>query len=380
MSRIEIRGVIVSSDFDNEMWSAEIEKGIITPESRVRGQLSEASRIEPLEIYINSVGGSVFAGHEMMNAIVDWKEETKQEVNVTIGSIAASAASSIALHLGPVTAHENTEFMFHSAQSMAQGGPQSMGDTMTLLDQINAMDVKCLVNKYTADMSVVQEWFSEGRMGWMDANEAAGIGLVKKIIPSAGQAIDFGELDIISMDSPDAMDIAAFIEVELKTEEEDETMADRIQMLENEKQELTVQVDDLAKELEQALADAKQSAEAAYDEGMAAGHAAGSAEAANACKAEVEEAQAKAVELEAKIAELEQSLEAAEAAKAEAEARAEELSAGFKTPESDEGPTGDYMEMVEQRVADGASMDAAMIAVQREFPELHKAFIAKANK
>ena len=92
MSRIEIRGVIVPSFYDTEWAQQYIEKGLITPESTFRTALSEAATDAPLEVYVNSPGGSVFSAYEMVNAVRDWKRENNQKANVTIGAIAASEA------------------------------------------------------------------------------------------------------------------------------------------------------------------------------------------------------------------------------------------------------------------------------------------------
>ncbi len=70
MARIDIRGVIVPSDYDVSFLFPYIQKGLITPESYVRKQI-EANKDDTLDLYINSQGGSVFAGNEMINALQD---------------------------------------------------------------------------------------------------------------------------------------------------------------------------------------------------------------------------------------------------------------------------------------------------------------------
>jgi len=70
MSRINLRGVIVPSEYDASWADGYIEKGIILPESRFRSMLAEASKAEPLTVYVNSPGGSVFSAGEMVNAVV----------------------------------------------------------------------------------------------------------------------------------------------------------------------------------------------------------------------------------------------------------------------------------------------------------------------
>ena len=48
MSKIEIRGIIVPSDFDIGSLADYIEKGIITPESKVRAELKAGDNADAL--------------------------------------------------------------------------------------------------------------------------------------------------------------------------------------------------------------------------------------------------------------------------------------------------------------------------------------------
>jgi ATP-dependent protease ClpP protease subunit len=403
MSRIEIRGVITSSNFDNEFWQDEMAKGIITPESKLRRDLEAASALEPLEVYINSLGGSVFSGHEMLNDIVDWRERTHQEVNVIVGSISASAASAIAVMLGPVTAHANSEFMFHSAQSFAEGGPGAMADTMTLLDQINAQVAQKLVGKYSADMDAVAEWFSEGRMGWLNVEEAMGIGLVKKIIATDGPAVDFGDMDFQSMEDPGAFKIAAMIETDqfttnkeryemtlleriaqklgitaegeetTETAETEEATAEATEETTEENEETateeTAEQPEQTEETEEST-EAETSAEvnAAYEEGYDAGKAESSGE-------EIAELNKVIDSLKAKLATVEQSERVAQK-------RLKAAQSGFTASAEDatDDTEDDFWSLVEEKVAAGVTKQQATLTAQREYPAAYQAMLKAANK
>ena len=88
MSRIEVRGVIVPSEFDLDWLAQYIERGLFTPESYFRRALASVPAGEALDIYINSPGGSVFAANEIINAVREWKAATGQAVTVTLGAMA----------------------------------------------------------------------------------------------------------------------------------------------------------------------------------------------------------------------------------------------------------------------------------------------------
>lgn len=183
MKKIEIRGAIVSSDYDCGWTEGMIQRGVLTPENRVRAALSEVKPDDDLEIHISSQGGDVFAGADMLNAI---KATKFKSAKVILGALVASMAANIAANLATdprftIAAHSNTKIMYHGAWSCNWGGKQSMEDAAKLLGQIN-QDVKSDLLKLGAKAENINEWFAEGRMGWLTASEAKAMGLVKEII------------------------------------------------------------------------------------------------------------------------------------------------------------------------------------------------------
>ena len=200
MNKIDLRGVIVSSFYDDEYFAGYIARGIICPESYFRRELAKADKGQPLQVHINSPGGSVFATYEMLNALRAWREETKQPASVTIGALAASCGAIFAVLSGvPVKAYKNAKIMFHSATCFVDGGPGAMTDTADLLGKINAEVKTALVGRYALAPDAVEAWFAEGRMGWLDAAEAKACGLVSEIVDSEDAAIDFAEADVAAL-------------------------------------------------------------------------------------------------------------------------------------------------------------------------------------
>ena len=220
MSRIELRGVIVPSIYDDAWSQPYIEKGMITPESYFRRMLDEANKAEPLEVYINSPGGSVFAAYEMINATREWKTANSQPVEITIGAMAASAASAFAVSVaGKVRAHQNAKMMFHGASSFVEGGKESMEDEAELLGKINAEIQQRLIQIYKMDPDTVAEWFAEGRMGWLTSQEMLEAGIVTEIITDDAQAIEFEPAAVAVIDEH-GLDIAALMEEDGESGEE----------------------------------------------------------------------------------------------------------------------------------------------------------------
>ena len=196
MSRINLTGTIVPSYYDTDGMREYIEKGLIIPESAFKRMLDQASTEEPLEIYVNSPGGSVFSGYEMKNMVTRWQMDTGQKVQVTVGAMAASAASTFLVTLGaPAQAHANAKFMFHGASTIEWGGKEVFEDTAKLLGSINAEVMERLTGKHGIAPETVREWFAEGRMGWLTAEEAKGYGIVGEIVEETAEALRFSDLE-----------------------------------------------------------------------------------------------------------------------------------------------------------------------------------------
>lgn len=174
---IKICGIICGSEMENEFTAPYIERGIITPLSTFLRQIDEADG-EDLEIYINSQGGSVDSGMEMLNRIQDYKGKVK----IVVGALAASMAAEITLLAGKrVEVHNNTRLMFHSAYGCVEGGPEALKDYVKELEILNKPAMERLI-KLGVPKEDVEEGFSEGRMFWMGAEEALSYGIAHKIL------------------------------------------------------------------------------------------------------------------------------------------------------------------------------------------------------
>lgn len=191
--KIELRGVIVPSSLDSPWLKDYIDKGVIVPESRVRQAFKDAGAAkEPVELYINSPGGSVFAGYEIANAANEYLAGGGS-IDITLGALAASAAANIvaAVPASKVRAHANSKLMFHGAWGMTEGGAEAHGDTAGLLAKINAEIVRQLTARYKLTPDQVSGWFAEGREGWLTAAEAKAAGMVDEIVEESAPILRF---------------------------------------------------------------------------------------------------------------------------------------------------------------------------------------------
>ena len=216
--KIDMRGVIVPSYYDSDWTQEYIDKGLMIPESTFRRNLANASKDEPLQVYVNSPGGSVFAAYEMINAVREWKAETGQKAEIIIGAMAASAASAFAVMAGSsAKAHKNAKMMFHGASTEAWGGKEALEDEAELLGKINADIQNTLLQKYDLNPETVVEWFKEGRQGWLNADEMLEAGIVSEIIADDADPVVFDEAAMSAIEE-NGLKIAAVLEITAESE------------------------------------------------------------------------------------------------------------------------------------------------------------------
>lgn len=90
----------------------------------------------PVDLHINSGGGSIFEGAAIYNAFVNY-DKNKGEVHSFIDGVAASAASFIALAGRTVTQEATASMMVHDGQGGAVGTADMLRDTADLLDMLS---------------------------------------------------------------------------------------------------------------------------------------------------------------------------------------------------------------------------------------------------
>lgn len=120
-------GDIVSNDW--MMWSDSDQ----CPGS-VKDFLNEVKDVEELDIYINSGGGSVFAGMAIYNML----KRSKANKTVYVDGLAGSIASVIALAGDKVVIPSNAYFMIHKAWSYIAGNSKElrkMADTLETIEE-----------------------------------------------------------------------------------------------------------------------------------------------------------------------------------------------------------------------------------------------------
>ena len=146
-TRIEIRGVITSARLDDPWFESFISKGMITPESRIRAAIAAAG--PEIELYINSYGGDVLAGNEMIVALKTAMAAGKK-VEIVVGAMAFSMAANMIVMLpgaAKISAFSNSRIGYHGAYTCSCGGEGAHKDSAEMLAGINAQVISAIKSK-----------------------------------------------------------------------------------------------------------------------------------------------------------------------------------------------------------------------------------------
>ncbi|MFD2869884.1 head maturation protease, ClpP-related [Kurthia populi] len=137
---------------------------------------------EDIELEINSYGGDVFAGIDIMNTL----RGHKGNVTITITGIAASAASIIAMGANKIKMYANTQLMVHNAWTMVAGNAKQLRKVADVLDSIG----ESVLASYThrVDAKTVKKLLDEET--YLSAAKAKELGFIDEIVEGTAEAVE----------------------------------------------------------------------------------------------------------------------------------------------------------------------------------------------
>lgn len=169
--KIEVKGDIISND---DQWIYDWLEWDATSPRLIASQLPQTQ--EPIEVHINSGGGSVFAGSEIYTTLKDYPGE----VTVKVVGLAASAASFIACAGDRVLISPTAQIMIHNA-SMWQGGDyRDMDHASTMLKNTNESIAKAYQMKSGRPYEELLKLMDDET--WMTAEQAVEWGLADEVM------------------------------------------------------------------------------------------------------------------------------------------------------------------------------------------------------
>lgn len=171
--------VIVDSELEAEWW------GGVAPEPFVKAL--KAIDAQVIHLRINSPGGSVFAARAMETAL----REHKARVVVHIDSLAASAASLLAMAGDEIVMAKGAMMMIHRAWTLAWGNADELKKTADLLDKIDGTLIETYADRSKLSAEAVAAAMAEET--WYTAQQAVDAGLADRVAdaePKAAAAWD----------------------------------------------------------------------------------------------------------------------------------------------------------------------------------------------
>jgi ATP-dependent Clp protease protease subunit len=133
-----------------------------------------------ITVTINSPGGSVFAAAEIYTMLKDYKGK----VTVKVESIAASAASVVAMAGDEVYMSPVSVLMVHNPMTCAMGNERDFEEVILTLKTIKKSIANAYAHKSGKTVKAMCK-LMDGPLGngsWLDANDALGLGLIDGIL------------------------------------------------------------------------------------------------------------------------------------------------------------------------------------------------------
>lgn len=149
----------------------------VNPREVVSGIRDAESKYKSVEVRINSMGGDVYAGIAIFNALAN----SKADIKIYVDGIAASMASVIALCGKPVYMSKYARMMIHSIK----GGVYGTKDELeAMIDQIQSLEntlSKIYSEKTKLSADEIKEKYFDGKDHWLTADEALSLGFIDGI-------------------------------------------------------------------------------------------------------------------------------------------------------------------------------------------------------
>ena len=129
-----------------------------------------------ITLWINSPGGNVFAAAEIYTMIRDYPGS----VTVRIASIAASAASVVAMAGNLVQMSPTALLMVHDPSTIAMGNARDMEKAITTLNEVKESIINAYVAKTGLSRNRVSKLMSDET--WLNAKKAVELGFADEIL------------------------------------------------------------------------------------------------------------------------------------------------------------------------------------------------------
>lgn len=181
MKTINVNGDIICTDMKWIYDWLEYESCCPADVKNVIAELTDEN--EELKVIINSPGGDVQAGQEIYSILKD----IKNPVTINVQSIAASAASMIAMAGDTVKMSPVALLMIHNASTCTSGDYRDMQHTADVLQTVNTAIMQAYIAKTGKTEDELREMMDKET--WLTANQCIEHGFADEIIKDEKQSI-----------------------------------------------------------------------------------------------------------------------------------------------------------------------------------------------
>ena len=173
--KINVKGTIVPND---DQWIYDLFDIEATSPAKVSKDITAAAeKGEPLEVYINSGGGDIFAASEIHSAIREYSGDVKIHVVGHAASAARVIACACRSDISPTA-----QIMVHNVSSATSGDYHDMDKMSEILQKAN----ETIANAYITKSGMAKEKALEtmDKATWLTADEAVELGLIDEVAGS----------------------------------------------------------------------------------------------------------------------------------------------------------------------------------------------------
>ena len=181
MKTVTVNGDIICNDMKWIYNWLEYESCCPADVKNVIAELTDEN--EELKVIINSPGGDVQAGQEIYSILKD----IKNPVTINVQSIAASAASMIAMAGDTVKMSPVALLMIHNASTCTSGDYRDMQHTVDVLQTVNTAIMQAYIAKTGKTEDELKDMMD--RETWLTANQCIEHGFADEIIKDEKQSI-----------------------------------------------------------------------------------------------------------------------------------------------------------------------------------------------
>ena len=150
--------------------------------SEIKEEIMQAESVhKPVEIRINSIGGEVFTGVAIIQAI----NECKGDIRIFVDGVAASIASVIALCGKPLEMGRYSRLMLHTVSTGCYGTQKDLLKCVEEMGKIDELLCDIIARKCHKTSEEIRNLYFDGNDHWFTADEALELGLIDGIFETS---------------------------------------------------------------------------------------------------------------------------------------------------------------------------------------------------